>query len=400
MRYQYKAKEKTGAYVEGTVEASDTKNAAAYVREKNLTLITLLTPKPLIDINGLIAKYSSADVSQIANFTRQLATMINAGLPLTDALSLLKLQSPPAFAAVIDSVLQNVQGGMALSESMSKHPKTFNRVYLALIKAGEVAGVLEKILARLADSQEKSRDFLAKVRNALIYPVIVLVGMVAVMMVMMVVVVPKLTAIYADFNVTLPIMTRIVIGLSNFMVNFWWVMLLGVVGGGFFLRSYTSYPAGRRKMDQFLYAFPVLGPLAKISMMAEISRTLSLLIGTGVSVVESLNIAASASGNVLVEESIHRIAKQVEKGITMSVSFTENDIFPPLMGQMIAVGEETGKLDEILGRLSNYYESEADQLAKGLTTAIEPMIIILLGVGVGFLIFAVIMPIYNLTSQF
>ncbi len=400
MRYQYKAKDKQGAYVEGMVDAADTKSAAVFVREKALTLITLSQNKPLFDLGPIIAKYSSANITDLANFTRQLATMINAGLPLTDALSLLKIQSPPTLAIVIEAVLLDVQAGMSLSESMSKHPKTFSRVYIALIKAGESAGVLEKILARLADSQEKSRDFLSKVRNALIYPVIVLFGMVGVMVVMMTVVIPKLTAIYKEFGATLPFLTQIVIGLSNFMVNFWWLLVLAVIGVGAAYRSYVSYPAGRKKFDQFLYNIPVLGPLSRMSMLTELTRTLSLLIGTGVSVVESLNIAAAATGNLLVEEAVHKIAKQVEKGFPLSVCFSETEVFPPLVGQMIAVGEETGKLDDILTRLSNYYETESEQQVKGLTTAIEPLIIILLGVGVGFLIFAVIMPIYNLTSQF
>ena len=400
MRYQYKAKDKQGAYVEGMVDAADTKSAAVFVREKALTLITLSQNKPLFDLGPIIAKYSSANITDLANFTRQLATMINAGLPLTDALSLLKIQSPPTLAIVIEAVLLDVQAGMSLSESMSKHPKTFSRVYIALIKAGESAGVLEKILARLADSQEKSRDFLSKVRNALIYPVIVLFGMVGVMVVMMTVGIPKLTAIYKEFGATLPFLTQIVIGLSNFMVNFWWLLVLAVIGVGAAYRSYVSYPAGRKKFDQFLYNIPVLGPLSRMSMLTELTRTLSLLIGTGVSVVESLNIAAAATGNLLVEEAVHKIAKQVEKGFPLSVCFSETEVFPPLVGQMIAVGEETGKLDDILTRLSNYYETESEQQVKGLTTAIEPLIIILLGVGVGFLIFAVIMPIYNLTSQF
>lgn len=400
MKYRYKAKDKTGGYVEGNADAMDAKNAAIFVREKGLTLISLSEDKKMFDPGSIVGKYMSANISDLANFTRQLATMINAGLPLTDALSLLKIQSPPALALVLEKILMDVQSGLSLSESISKHPRIFNRVYVALIRAGESAGVLEKILARLADSQEKSRDFLSKVRNALIYPIIVLIGMVGVMVVMMTVVVPKLTAIYNEFGATLPFMTQLVIGVSNFMVNYWWILVPMVVGGFFLFRSYVKVPAGRRKVDRLMYDLPIIGPLAKMSMITEVTRTLSLLIGAGVSIVESINIVAAATGNLLTEESMHKIAKQVEKGFPLSVSFSEAEVFPVLVGQMIAVGEETGKLDEILSRLSSYYENETDGLVKGLTTAIEPLIIVLLGVGVGFLIFAVIMPIYNLTSQF
>jgi len=282
---------------------------------------------------------------------------------------------------------------------MGKHPQAFSKVFVSLVKAGEAAGVVETILNRLADNLEKSREFKAKVISAMIYPVIVLLGMVGVMMVMMVVVVPKLTEVYKQFNADLPVATKTVIAISDFMVNYWFIVIIlmgGLVAGGV---AYLKTPVGKRWWDDLLYKIPIVGPLSKQVMMTELTRTLALLVGAGVSVVEALNIVADALGNVVIESEIKLIAKRVEKGFPISISFSESGHFPPIAGQMIAVGEETGKLDDVLTKLSSYFESESEQKVKGLTAAIEPLIIILLGIGVGFLIFAIILPIYDITNK-
>jgi type II secretory pathway component PulF len=282
---------------------------------------------------------------------------------------------------------------------MAKHPKVFSRVYVALVRAGETAGIMEKIMMRLAENSEKSREFRSKVIGAMIYPIIILIGMVVVVVVMMVVVIPKLSALYADFGSELPPTTKAVIAISNFSVKFWWLVVVAVAGLGMAFRVLINTEAGRFQWDAFLYKLPVTGPLAKQVMLTEITRTMGLLVGAGVSVVEALNIVAETSGNVVIKKELIRVAKQVEKGFPISISFSESEIFPPLIGQMVAVGEETGKLDDVLAKLSGYFESESTEKIKGLTTAIEPLILVVLAVGVGFLMYAIIIPIYQITDQ-
>lgn len=401
MRYKYLAHDDKGVSVRGFMDASDKRQVTSLLFEQKLTPVSVEEVHQALNVNTWLDKIKGVSLDEISTFTRQLATMLNAGLPLTDALNLLKLQSSSAiFTATISQILDDVQAGLALSVAMQKHPKVFSKVYVALIKAGESAGVMETILNRLADNLEKSRDFQSKVKGALVYPAIVFVGMIGVMVLMMVVVVPKLTGLYKEFNADLPLPTKILMGVSDFMVNFWPIVLILAVGGFFAAKSFLASPRGRRLWDDHVYSFPVVGGMLREIMFTELTRTLSLLVASGVSIVEGLNVVAEATGNVIAEEELRKIIKKVEKGFPLSVSFSESPSFLPIIGQMIAVGEETGKLDEVLSKLSKYFENSSESSVKGLTTAIEPLIIILLGAGVGFLIFTVVMPIYNLTNQF
>ncbi|MEK7504514.1 MAG: type II secretion system F family protein [Patescibacteria group bacterium] len=401
MRFKYLAHDEKGASLKGFMDASDKRQVTNLLFEQKLTPVSVEEVHQSININAWLDKIKGVSLDEISTFTRQLATMLNAGLPLTDALNLLKLQSSSTiFTATISQILDDVQSGLALSVAMQKHPKIFSKVFVALIKAGESAGVMETILNRLADNLEKSRDFESKVKGALIYPAIVFVGMIGVMVLMMVVVVPKLTGLYKEFNADLPLPTKILMGMSDFMVNYWPLALALAIGGFFATKSFFNSPRGRRIWDERIFSFPVVGNMLREIMLTELTRTLSLLVGAGVSIVEGLNVVAEATGNVIAEEELRKIIKKVEKGFPLSVSFSESPSFLPIIGQMIAVGEETGKLDEVLSKLSKYFENSSEAAVKGLTTAIEPLIIILLGVGVGFLIFTVVMPIYNLTNQF
>ena len=401
MKFSYLAHDERGASIKGYMDASDKRQVTSLLFEQKLTPVSVEEMHQGININAWVDKIKGVSLDELATFTRQLATMLNAGLPLTDALNLLKLQSTSTvFMAAISQILDDVQAGLSLSVAMQKHPKIFSKVYVSLIKAGESAGVMETILNRLSDNLEKSSDFQSKVKGALIYPVIVFVGMLGVMVLMMVVVIPKLTSLYKEFNASLPIATKVLIAMSDFMVNFWPLVIVLTVGGFFAVKSFINSPKGRRLWDEKVYSFPVFGGMMREIMLTELTRTLSLLVGAGVSIVEGLNVVAEATGNVIAEEELRKIIKKVEKGFPLSVSFSESSVFLPIIGQMIAVGEETGKLDEVLSKLSKYFENSSEAAVKGLTTAIEPLIIIILGVGVGFLIFTVVMPIYNLTNQF
>jgi len=232
------------------------------------------------------------------------------------------------------------------------------------------------------------------------YPIIIVIGMAAVMFIMMVFVIPKLTSLYEEFDATLPITTRILISISNLAVTFWWLIPILLAGIAYGLKLISSSKTGRRKLDELKFKIPIFGKLQTQIILAELTRTLGLLVGAGVSIVEALEISAKASDNLLIEEGIMTANKQVEKGFTLSSALSENPLFPKLVPQMLAVGEETGKVDEVLLKVSRFFQTESEESLKGLTSAIEPLIMILLGVGVGFMVIAIIMPIYNLTSQF
>ena len=399
-RFNYKAKDKAGRLTTGEVEAASLEHAAKLVRNKGLVVIAI-TPKidsPFDLIRRLRERITPSDV---ATFTRQLSTMINAGLPITEALLILRSQSSGAMQRVVAQVLGDIEAGESLSVSLGRHPKIFTPTYIALVKSGEVGGVMDQVLLRLADTLEKQAEFAGKVKGALIYPAIIVVGMLVVGTIMMIFVIPRLTALYAEFNAELPLPTRILIGISNFMVSFW-PLFLGLGGiGAYVFKLYKETSAGRRKIDELTFKVPIMGELQRQVILTELTRTLSLMVGSGVSILEALNITSEVVGNRVIGDALKDSAKQVEKGFPIAYAFGKHpEAFPFLLSQMIAVGEETGKMDEVLTKISHIFEVESDQKVKALTSAIEPIVMVLLGVGVGFLVIAVILPIYNLTSQF
>ena len=399
-RFHYKAKNPQGKTVTGIVESSDESRAVVALRDRSLTVVSLepIEPNFLSLIWARI--FRGVGYGDLTTFTRQLSTMVTTGLTINDTLTILKSQSSPTLAEVIDDILRSVEGGSSLADAMARHPRVFDGVYVALVRAGEAAGVLDKILARLADNMEKQREFRTKVKTAMIYPVIIVVGMIFVATIMMIFVIPKLLAMYQDFQAKLPTPTLILINVSNFMVSYWWIFLAGFFALGWFFNSFRKTEYGRRRLDELILRLPIIGHLQVQIILTEMTRTLGLLISAGISVMEALNITAEAVGNLLYAEKLNNASKQVEKGLSLAAILREEEEFPTIVPQMISVGEETGKMDEVLTKLSYYFEQESEQMVKGLTTAIEPLIMIILGLGVGFLIIAVILPIYNLTSQF
>lgn len=396
--YSYKARTKTGSPIKGKIEANDEKEASNILRERELFVISIVKFQESVITRAF--KYSRISSNDIVNFTRQLSTMITAGLPLSEALTILGVQSKPSMLEMIDAVRRDVEGGSTFADALEKHPKQFSAVYRALIRAGESAGVVDQVLARMADTLEKEKEFAAKTKGALIYPAIVFVVMIVVAFIMMIFVVPKLTTMYKDFGASLPLPTQILLGVSDFTVKFWPVFVLLVIGGIFGYRAYRKTPEGHYKIDMWLLKLPIVGEIRSKVALVELTRTLSLLIGAGIALLQALEIVTAAVDNVVYRTALEKIAKDVEKGQSLSASVSRRTEFPVLMSQMISVGEETGKLDEVLLRVSRYFESESEHAVKGLTTAMEPLIMIVLGVGVGFLIIAIILPIYNLTNQF
>lgn len=397
--FTYIAKNQYGETVKGKVEARNIRQAAMELSIRKLLVINVhpLTEDSLAAIKALLFGIKFTDV---VNFTRQLSTMISAGLPLATSLSILVQQSKAEMSRLVANLLQEIEGGTTFGDALAKHPKIFSSIYIQLVKAGEIGGVLDDILTRLANNLEKNKEFRAKTRGALIYPIIVIIAMVIVAIIMMIFVIPKLTAMYIEFGAELPLATKILIGMSNFMINFWWLLGAGAFGGFVLGRRWLNTKIGRRSYDRFLLRVPILGELVKKIMLTEFARTLALLLGAGISLLQAMEIVTRGVNNTIYREALEDATKQIEKGVPLSKAIARYEEFPPILNQMVMVGEETGKLDDVLSKLSAYFEMESEQAVKNLTTAIEPLIMIVLGIGVGAMVIAVIMPIYNLTSQF
>jgi len=400
-KFQFKAKDKQGRTVSGRVEAADEAQAAKLIRGKDLILLSLSVPRST-ELTAFLKNFKNkVKEEDVATFTRQLSTMINAGLPITDALSILKNQATGRMQEIVSQILADVQEGQSLSAAIAKYPDVFSPTYVALLKAGEAGGVLDNILARLSDNMEKQAEFKGKVKGAMIYPIIVIVAMIVVAVVMMIMVIPKMLALYSDFGASLPAPTRILMSISGFFAKYWPILLVVFIVLFYFFQAYRKTKAGKKKIDELVFKIPIYGEMQRQVILTELTRTLSLLVGAGVSILEGLNISAQVVGNAVVGEALEDSAKDVEKGFPVAYAFAKHpEAFPYLLSQMVAVGEETGKMSEVLAKVSHVFEIESDQKVKGLTAAIEPLVTVILGIGVGFLAIAVILPIYNLTSQF
>ena len=397
--FNYTVKNQYGETLKGKVEAQTARHAASALNERGLLVVQI---KPLTDdaFGELKASLFGVKHEDVVRFTRQLATMITAGLPLATSLSILVRQSKVEMSKLVATILQDIEGGLTFSKALAKHPKVFSRIYVQLVYAGETGGVLDGVLERLAVNMEKEKSFRDKTKGAMIYPLIVILAMIAVGFIMMIWVVPQLTAIFRDFGAELPLATRVLIGVSDSLVRFWWLLaiLLGVAFMGFL--SWKKTRTGQVALGHLILRLPIVGDLVTKMIITEFSRTLAVLLGAGISVLHAIEIVGEGVDNLIFREAILEVKDQVEKGVPLSQALERYVMFPPILSQMIKVGEETGKMDEVLFKLSEYYESETEQAVKNLTTAIEPLIMIVLGIGVGVMVFAIIMPIYNLTAQF
>jgi len=396
-RFRFKARSQNGQLRKGVVEAQSTNSAAQVLRDQKLVIIEI---HALGESKSIFSFGQKVKFEDVVNFTRQLSTMIGAGLPLTDALSILQMQVPPALQTKVADILRSIEGGSTFADALGHHIDTFSRVYIALVRAGESAGVLDTILIRLADTLEKQREFREKTKGAMIYPVIVVIGMLLVSVVMMIFVLPKLTVMYKDFNVELPLVTKILMNTSTFMATYWYIMGLSIVAGIYVFKKWKLTKMGSYQYDVIILKLPVFGKIKSMVLMAEFSRTLALLASAGVSLVESLSIVKEVADSEVMRRALTEIGKDVEKGNTLATSLARHPVFPMIVSQMTSVGEQTGKLDEILNRVAGYFENESEHAIKNLSTAMEPIIMVVLGLGVGFLIVAIIVPIYNLTSAF
>jgi len=395
--YTYVVRDRNGRKLTGIVEAPALERAREILREKNYIVISLVEKKS--GLGDLFTRLRGVPIGQKALFARQLSTMVAAGVSLPNALEILRDQAGNArMQEVLGGMLRDVRAGSALSKSMKKYPDVFSQVFIAMVEAGEASGKLSPILLELAEKLERDRAFHGKTKGAFIYPAVVVTAMIGVFIIMIIFVIPRLSAMYADMGAELPLPTRILIGISNFLTRGWWfvLFLLGIVGYGFY--RFLACEFGRYKMARFMFDVPIFGKLSKEVQQAEFCRMLSLLVGAGVPVTKSLEIVAGAMTNVLYYDAVLSMVKQVERGVPLSAPLAKDPNFDPILSQMVKVGEETGKLDEVLARLAGFFESEAEQIVANISSALEPFIIIALGVMIGAFVLSIITPIYNLTS--
>lgn len=398
MRLRYKAASKEGKLSQGLLDAKDIDEAANYLRAKKLMPIKISRIDNQIWNN--LPMIGGIKNSDLVIFTRQLSSMLSSGLTLMRSLEILKDQiENPNMSEVITTIINDVEEGKTLAQAIEKHPKVFTPIYISIIKAGEEGGLLDKVLSRLADNLEKQAKLKSTIKSALMYPVIVVILMVVVMVVMMVFVMPTLSTLYQNLNVPLPLPTQIVMGLSSAMTTFWPIVVVALVLIVFGYRKWSKTADGRLIIDTLLLKLPVFGKLIKQSILAEFARTLGLLVGTGTLVVQALIETSETTGNVNYKNSIVGVSKQVEKGVTIGDAMSYYPLFPSLLIQLVKIGEQTGKVDETLNKASEYFEREVNETVKTLTTAMEPFIMIILGVGVAFLIISIITPIYSLISS-
>ncbi len=399
MRVRYKATDNNGNVSRGLLDTESIDDAAEYLRQKALMPISIdrIDNKFWSDLPFLSQKVGSRD---LIIFTRQLSSMLSSGLTVVKSLELLKAQiKNQAFVEVITSIINDVQEGKTLGQAVEKHPKVFTPIYVSVIKAGEQGGLLDKVLLRLSENMERQSQLKSTIKSALMYPAIVIIMMFGVMMIMTFFVIPQLSDLYTSMNVSIPLPTQIVLDVSKFIVTAWPVVLAIIAVVIFAFRKWINTTDGRFIYDSALLRLPIFGKLFSNSILAEFTRTLSLLVGTGTLVVQALLETADTTGNVLYKSAIIDVAKMVEKGVGIGDSMSSYTLFPPMLIQLVEVGEQTGKIDEGLMKASEYYESEADQMVKTLTTALEPIIMIILGAGVAFLLISVITPIYSLINS-
>lgn len=399
MKLRYKAIDIDGKTVLGVVDARDQKEAIAYLRGKHLMPIRIDT-----QTNKSMSKYfpflHKSHASDVVFFTRQLSSMLISGLTLMQSLTILKEQlQNPTMDEVVSAIIQDIEEGRSFSLAISKYPEIFSSVYISSVKAAEQSGLLDKVLLRLAENLEKKERLKSTIRSALMYPSIVLAGMLLVVTIMMIFVIPQISLLYESLDIELPLPTLIVIGMSNFVINFWPLMIAGVGIGLFLFNRWHHTDSGKLIIDDTLLKLPIFGKLITESILTEFSRTFGLLVGSGTLVVEALRESADVAGNLVFKNAIDGVSKRVEKGVSIGDAMDAYPIFPAILVQTTKIGEETGKLDDSLIRVSDYFEREVDQSVKTLTTAMEPLIMIVLGIGVAFLIISIITPIYNLVSQ-
>lgn len=398
-KYDYEARDSASNKIVKSVVQADSENAAA----KLLTAQGFVPLKIELqdDKTNFFARFSGRITTKDrVVFTRQLATLIGAGLPLAQSLRTVQEQTTnKRMQEIVQEIISDVEGGKSLSDSFAKHPEAFNKVYVALISAGETSGTMDDSLKRLAAQQEKEAAMMSKIRGAMMYPSIVLVVIVLVIGFMLFTVVPQVEGLYRDLNKGLPFVTLMMIKVANFFSSLWWLVILAMIIGGYFLAQYLKTEQGIRTKDIFKLNVPLFKGMFRKMYMARFARTGQVLLSTGVPMLDMLRITSDAVNNVIISESILRASDKVKGGKALSASLSNEDYFLAMVPQMIKIGEQSGKIDEMMGKTAQVYEDELDEEIRALSTAIEPVLMVFLAIVAGTMVAAILLPIYSLVGN-
>jgi type IV pilus assembly protein PilC len=394
--YQWSGKTPRGIIESGEITASTKEDVIAILGKKNI-VPTIITEKPKKALFALGGKIKDKD---IVVFTRQFSTMINAGLPLVQALEILSTQvENKAFGKIIGQVKTDVESGLTYADSLKKHPKIFTELYANMVAAGEAGGILDTILNRLAAYIEKAMKLKKKVKGAMVYPAVISTVAVLVIVIIMVFVVPTFSRMFAQLGGTLPLPTRMVMGLSKFIAGTGGIVsLVSIIAAVVFIIQFKRTEKGKKMIDFILLKLPIFGTLLNKVAVAKFTRTLGTLVSSGVPILDGLEITAKTSGNKVVEQAIMGVRKEVVGGKTIAEPIKKAKVFPPMVTHMIAVGESTGALDAMLGKIADFYDDEVDAAVTNLTAMMEPLLMVFLGTTVGFIVVAMYLPIFKLIT--
>ncbi len=397
--FAYSAINADGLELSGEVHAPTPDAAREQLRIRGL-LAEYLEELPASGEDRAIAFFKKVKPKSLQIFSRQFATMIDAGLNVVSALVILEEQTHDQYLAeVIAELRADVEGGLLLSEAMGRHPKVFSRLFVSMVEAGEAAGILDKVLDRIAMQIEKETSIKRRVKGAMIYPSLVLTFACVILTVMLLFVVPIFTKMYKQLHGKLPTLTRFVVGASNLMRHDWFIIFPVLFALVFLLRRWKRTEAGRRVWDRFRLKIPMrIGDVVLKVTMARFARTLSTLVAAGVDIIKALEITGQSAGNSVVEDALVRVREQVQQGVPIADPLIEHPVFPPMVGQMVKIGEETGELDGMLGKIADFYEEEVDAAVSSLTSIIEPIMMIAVGVMVGTVILSMYLPMFKLIT--
>jgi type II secretory pathway component PulF len=398
MEYSYQARDAQGMLKTGIVEAVNEAEANNVLQEHKLTVIKIeLSSK--FDMFQNIGFLDRVSLKELVLFSRQLATLINAKVPIVQALTILKEQvGSVKLKTIIDEISEKVKSGDSLSTAMSAYPKVFSAFYINLLRAGELSGTLDESLTYLANQLEKDYELKSKVIGAMTYPAFIVSTLVIVGFLMFIYVLPPLIEVLQEAEIDLPFTTNILIGVTNFMQNYWWIILILLIGGIVGFRFYNQTQGGRYLIDYIKIKIPMFGKLFEKIYMARFSRNLSTLVAGGIPIVKALDSVADIVGNAVYRKIILDASSEVRNGKSIASALLSSSEFPPLVAQMTQIGENTGKLQEILEKLASFYEKEVEGVLKVLTTLIEPLIMILIGFAVAVMVAGILLPMYNLAG--
>jgi type IV pilus assembly protein PilC len=395
--FTYEAKTRTGEVRTGTMEADDEAAVGQRLRQQQLQPVKVAKKGFSFNFGGGGGSVTTKD---LVIFTRQFSTMIDAGLPLVQCLDILGSQiENPAFARVLRTVKNDVEGGLTFSDSLAKHPRIFDHLFCNLVRAGEIGGILDTILQRLAAYIEKNAKLVRQVKSALTYPIGVMFIAVAVIAVMMIFVIPTFESMFKEFGGELPGLTQTVINASHFFVNNVFLLVGGTAGSLYGFAYWKRTPNGTRVIDRALLQFPVIGGVMRKIAVARFTRTLGTLLSSGVPILDAMEIVAKSSGNYIIEQGIMTARAKIAEGKNMAEPLAETQVFPSMVVQMIAVGEQTGALDTMLNKIADFYEEEVDVAVSAMTSLLEPIMMVFIGGSVGTMIIAMYLPIFTMAGN-